>query len=93
MQGNAPQYLTETLTINSYVHQYCTRQYAPQYLTETLTINSNVHQYCTRQSNELHLPLAKTNSMKKTFQYMAYADFNSLPTLAQLRVEVIEKVF
>ena len=48
-----------------------------------LIINCNVHQYCTRQSNELHLPLAKTNSMKRTFQYMGSADFNSLPTLAQ----------
>ena len=61
----------------------CLQGNAPQYLTETLTINSNIHQYCTRQSNELHLPLAKTNSMKRTFQYMGSADFNSLPTLAQ----------
>ena len=61
----------------------CLHGNAPQYLTETLIINSNVHQYSTRQSNELHLPLAKTNSMKRTFQYMGSADFTSLPTLAQ----------
>ena len=61
----------------------CLQRNAPQYLTETLTINNNVHQYRTHQSNELHFPLAKTNSMKRTFQYMGSADYNSLPALAQ----------
>ena len=66
----------------SQIHK-CLQGNAPQCLTETLTINSNVHQCCTRQSNELHLPIAKTNSMKRTCQYIGSADFNSLPTLAQ----------
>ena len=61
----------------------CLQGNAPQYLTETLTINSNFRQYGTCHSNELHLPLAKTNSMKRAFQYMGSADFHSLPTLAQ----------
>ena len=64
------------------IHKYLQGN-APQYLTETLTINNNVHQYCTRQSKELHLPLAKTNNIKRAFQYMGSANFNSLPTPAQ----------
>lgn len=75
----------QTMDKRRFVHRVnqihkCLQGNAPQYLTETLTINSNVHQYCTRQSNELHLPSVKNNSMKRTFQYMGSADFNSLPT-------------
>ena len=48
------------------IHKYLQGN-TPQYLTETLTISNNVHQNRTRQSNELHSPLAKTNSMKRAF--------------------------
>ena len=60
-------------------------------MATSLTVRNNVHQYCTPHSNELHLPLAKTNSMKRTFQYMGSDDFHSLPTLAQ--VQQMENVF
>ena len=72
------------------IHKYLQGN-APQYLTETLTINDHVHLYCTRQSNELHLPLTKTNSMKRTFQYMGSADL--ILCLPWLSIRLIEKVF
>ena len=50
---------------------------------ESTKTYNNVHQYCTHQSKELYLPLAKTNNIKRTFQYMGSADFHSLPTSAQ----------
>ena len=61
----------------------CLQGNASQYLTDTLTLTSNVHHYCAHQLNQLHVPSAKTNSMKRTFEYMGSADFNSLPALAQ----------
>ena len=42
--------------------------------------NKAVHSYNTRRSNDLRLPLPRTNWGKQTFIYQAAKDCNSLPT-------------
>ena len=42
--------------------------------------NQAVHSYNTRRSNDLRLPLPRTNWGKQTFIYQAAKDWNSLPT-------------
>ena len=42
--------------------------------------NQTVHSYNTRRSNDLHLPLPRTNWGKQKFIYRAPKDCNSLPT-------------
>ena len=42
--------------------------------------NQAVHSYNTRHSNDLRLPLPRTNWGKQTFIYQAAKDWNSLPT-------------
>ena len=42
--------------------------------------NQVVHLYNTRRSNDLRLPLPRTNWDKQTFIYQAAKDWNSVPT-------------
>ena len=43
--------------------------------------NEAVHSYNTRRSNDLRLPLPRTNWGKQTFIYRAAKDWNSLPNV------------
>ena len=43
--------------------------------------NQAVHSYNTRRSNDLRLPLPRTNWGKQTFIYQAAKDWNSLPNV------------
>ena len=45
-----------------------------------LTKNQAIHSYNTRRSNDIRLPLPRTNWGKQTFIFHATKDWNSLPT-------------
>ena len=45
-----------------------------------LTTNNDVHQYNTRRKNDFHLKKVKTNWGRQTSSYLAFNDFNTLPS-------------
>lgn len=51
---------------------------APSVLNDMFTTNINIHQHLTRQSHKLHIPVARTNLMKRTFRHRGVFIWNSM---------------
>ena len=59
----------------------CMHGLAPTYLTDRITLNCDIHEYGTRAAlnDDLYVPTAKTECLRKTFLYNGAITWNNLP--------------
>ena len=55
----------------------CIEEWCLQFFLNYFSFNSEVHSRVTRQSNNLHLPLVRTEQAKKSFYYNGCVVYNN----------------